>query len=150
MPSRAERQGVREPRDLSKYDTWKKYVIGTRRKFAELEAIGGVQLGGNRYFFEEATWPKAKDGKAPKITAQVQPDFGTIDDDGAYLWSVVWDFPSGEWKDHGKLAGRSIAKARCLELVREGWQAAMKRRDASAAAFAEAARQPAFFDDVPE
>jgi hypothetical protein len=124
---RYERQGVREPRDLSKWDTWKKLVIGTRRRFEPLsDEQKAAGYGGDRYFFEEASWPK-EDG-SPRIVAQVQPDFGTSDDDGAYLWSVSWEFPDGAWRDHGKIDGRKQAKDRCIALVGEGSKSAWERR----------------------
>lgn len=110
----------------AKYDTWKKLVIGTRRRFDPIDSKVG---GGNHYFFEEATWPKG-DG-APKIVAQVHPDFGTINDEGRYLWAVLWDFADGPWRDHGKIVGRSEAKTICLQVVRDGVRAAHERRQAA-------------------
>lgn len=161
MPSRAERPGVREPRDLTRYDLWKKYVIGTRTRFDPPEPDSPLaQYGGQHYYFEEAKWSKS-DGE-PRIVAQVQPDFGTSDDDGRYLWSVLWDFADGPFRDHGKLDGRQAAKNRCTAIVREGVRAALDRRraarDALAAGSADLLKlppTPATFDeettdDVPE
>ena len=126
---RYERAGVREPRDLSRWDLWKKYVIGTHRRFDPIDPKVAGTDGGNRYFYEEATWQKGDSD--PKIVAQVQPDFGTLDDDGRYLWSVLWEFADGAWRDHGKLNGRGTAKARCIEIVEEGAKAAYARRQAT-------------------
>ena len=150
--NRGERAGVREPRDLARYDLWKKYVIGTRTKFVALRAedTGGVEYGGQHYFFEEATWPK-EDG-SPKIVAQAQPDFGTIDDEGVYLWSVEWDFGDGPWRDHGKIEGRDRAKAKCLQIVADGSKGAYSRRQADRDVIASAQQEawPEFEPDVDD
>lgn len=142
-----ERQGVREPRDFSRWDLWKKYVIGTHRRFENDENVKKLGLGGQRYFFEEATWPKG-DG-SPKVVAQVQPDFDTIDDDGRYLWSVAWDFSDGEWRDHGKIDGRERAKAKCLQVFESGSKEAYERRQAARATI-ESTQQEAWPEYAPD
>lgn len=141
-----ERRGVRE-RDLSKWDTWKRYVIGTHRRHERVDPDGRELRAGDRYFYEEATWPKA-DG-SPTITAQVQPFIGTTDDSGRFAWSVEWAFSDGAYRDHGFMDGREAAKSHCMSIVREGVAAALERRTAERGKL-ESARQTGFSEYVDD